>query len=503
MELAEPSVSKSEVEEKALKDDVKVREVPYGEQVKCSCCGRTCTQRFYILVLFTITNMFLFADQNLLAPNLTVIAEEFNFTDDERDTYLGGYISLGFFVIGGIVAMIVGYLADTMNRKYVFAATVTLGEISCMLTYWVPTGDEADFWSGLWLTRAVTGIAIGGALPIQYSMMGDLFGDGSRGRAVSFFAIATAIGSGAGQVLANFMSPDWLIYLITTREPKRGAAEDALHDEDDFITANGKKKKGFTEANIGDKVHTLDWEKLKSLLSRPSVALIIFQGLPGSLPWGIALVFLNDFFKEEKELDNGEAALALFAFSIGSFFSVILGGIIQDKLWKKAEGKYRPIAPIFAGVTTLISPFLLHYVLVVNPGDLDASLYALFLFLSGFLAGFAGPIVKGILLLITLPETRGSAFALQSLLDELGKGLGPFLVSAIITAAPDRQTGLIIAGYGWIPTAFMQMAIGKYLANDVARNVKEVLHEYKPELETENAEVEVVAAAEVQEKPSV
>lgn len=71
----------------------------------------------YVLVLFMSINIFLFADQNLLAPNLTVIAQEYGMTDDERDVYLGGYISLGFFAVGGTVSMIVGYVFTTLQWK--------------------------------------------------------------------------------------------------------------------------------------------------------------------------------------------------------------------------------------------------------------------------------------------------------------------------------------------------------------------------------------------------
>ena len=40
---------------------------------------------FYATGLICLTVAFLFADQNLLAPNLSTIAKEFNFSDEERD----------------------------------------------------------------------------------------------------------------------------------------------------------------------------------------------------------------------------------------------------------------------------------------------------------------------------------------------------------------------------------------------------------------------------------
>ena len=57
------------------------------------------------LALLFILSFFLFADQNLMGPNLTQIADEFGFNDIERDIKLGGEISLVFWLIGGFVTL--------------------------------------------------------------------------------------------------------------------------------------------------------------------------------------------------------------------------------------------------------------------------------------------------------------------------------------------------------------------------------------------------------------
>ena len=173
----------------------------------------------YVLVLFTLVNLFLFADQNLLAPNLTVISKEFGMTEEERDVYLGGYISLGFFAVGGTISMVIGYAADSLNRKLTFAASVIIGELSCLATYWVPANNLDDFWVGLWVTRAITGVAIGGAIPIQYSIFGDYFSEENRGKVVAFLSVAVGIGAGIGQFLAGLMSPDWRTPFVIVSVP--------------------------------------------------------------------------------------------------------------------------------------------------------------------------------------------------------------------------------------------------------------------------------------------
>jgi hypothetical protein len=41
-------------------------------------------QRYYMVAIFTLTASLLYADQNLMAPNLTAIANEFGFNEEEK-----------------------------------------------------------------------------------------------------------------------------------------------------------------------------------------------------------------------------------------------------------------------------------------------------------------------------------------------------------------------------------------------------------------------------------
>ncbi len=89
-----------------------------------------CNKR-YATAMLCLTVLFVFADQNLLSPNLSMIAKEFGFSDSQRDDYLGGNIALGFFLIGGIVSLITGYFADTTDRSASFNLLVNLFYSSC------------------------------------------------------------------------------------------------------------------------------------------------------------------------------------------------------------------------------------------------------------------------------------------------------------------------------------------------------------------------------------
>ena len=118
-------------------------------------------------LLMTIT-LFLHLDQNLMAPNLSDIARDFNMTDTERDTKLGGEISLSMFIIGVPAALILGYCADRVNRKNLYTATIFFGVVGCFLTYWVK-----EYWQ-LLILRAMTGVSLGGSGPLVASMIGSV-----------------------------------------------------------------------------------------------------------------------------------------------------------------------------------------------------------------------------------------------------------------------------------------------------------------------------------------
>ncbi|KAJ1440824.1 major facilitator superfamily domain-containing protein, partial [Ochromonadaceae sp. CCMP2298] len=130
--------------------------------------------RSWTTFMLCCTVFFLFADQNLLAPNLTAVARDFGMDDQERDEKLGGWIAFGFFIVGGPVALLVGYFTDTVNRAVLFGVVVFLGESACLGTYWVTTYQQ------LFLCRVLTGISVGGATPVIFSMIGDLYPGDSR-----------------------------------------------------------------------------------------------------------------------------------------------------------------------------------------------------------------------------------------------------------------------------------------------------------------------------------
>ena len=161
-------------------------------------------QRYFSVFLFTTTSAFLYADQNLLSPNLSQAAEEFNFSDREKDVKLAGWLQLAFFVVGSPASLIIGWMCDkTESRVRLLFLTTLIGEGPCLATYWV-----TKYWQ-LFMLRAMTGIAVGGCLPLLFSLCGDLFSHKTRAKVASFLTIATGAGIAFGQIMSGAVGPKY------------------------------------------------------------------------------------------------------------------------------------------------------------------------------------------------------------------------------------------------------------------------------------------------------
>eukprot|EP00884_Botryococcus_braunii_P001211 jgi/Botrbrau1/11090/Bobra.0219s0002.2 len=419
-------------------------------------------ERTYMVFIFTLSVSLLSADQNLLAPALSPIAEEFGFNDVEKDKYLGGYISAVFFAVGAPAAFVIGYLSHRMNRKDLLFLVILLGEGPCLATYWV-----RKYWQ-LLLLRTLTGIAVGGVTPLVFSLIGDLFYVDQRSTASAAVQIAVGLGLAMGTGVAGAVGPVWgwrwpfvlvaipavacaTIMLFTTREPPRGCTEEALQER------YGEGNFQYEEA--------ITWRKISALLRIPSNLCVTLQGLPGCLPWGVLLTFFIDFFHEEKGASIHFGTLLVMVCGLGGAVGVLGGGWLGQLLHNRSP----TLMPLFAGATVAAAAFPTWY-LINAPLPRTAAMYsALYVstFLSGVLSGTPGPNARAVLIDVNEPETRGVALAMMTVLDDLGKGAGPFLVAQFI-AAWGRLAAFNFAIGGWLLCGFSFGCAALFLARDEA-----------------------------------
>lgn len=384
----------------------------------------------------SVLAMFLFADQNLMAPNLTQIAEEFGFTAAERDTKLGGDISLVFWMLGGLITIPVGFLTDRVNRVRLLTLIILVGEIPCFLT-----GYAQNYTQLFWL-RALTGIGIGGALPLTYSLLADYFPPDRRAAAAGYVGFAMGVGIAVGQLVAGFMGPTYgwrlpfivvatpnfflgVLFWLTVREPKRGA----------------------TDASLPTKIG--GWKAIKRLFSVPSNVLIFLQGIAATVPWSVFFVFLNDFYAQDKGFSVEAATLIITAIGGAAILGGFLGGVLGSRLYERSP-KY---LPVFSGLTTIagVAPIALLLNYPTQAGVADPSLLMPIVYggVGGLLLAATAPNVRAMLLNVNPADQRGTTFAFYNLADDLGRGFGPVIISALIVAA-GRVWAFNVANLLWL-----------------------------------------------------
>ena len=453
--------------------------------------------RYAVVALITATSLFLYADQNLIGPNMSAIADEFGMSEEEKDVKLGGLLQLAFFVVGSPASLVIGYYADRTNRVRLFFWTTLIGEGPCMATYWVKT-----YWQ-LFALRALTGVAVGGCLPLLFSLCGDLFASHERSYVASFLTIATGAGVALGQVVAGTVGPayGWRLPFILTSapavalatamvifvdEPRRGAQEEELNRSS---RSSGEREGEASTTNGGEEItyraHT-NWSKVKRQLCVKTNILVLMQGLPGTVPWGVFNSYFVDFLHKQKGMTVQNATAAIAVFGIGSAIGTVVGGFVGQRMYNRKKARL----PIFMGVTTAMGAIPSYYYLnVVNYGPERVWLY-ITCFVGGVLCSMTPPNVRAILLNVNPPETRGSMFAVYSQIDDVGKGGGPALVAVLIVSM-GRRVAFNVAFSFWFLCGILLACITFTIDHDLELErlaVLEALEHRVPENSVEGRE---------------
>jgi MFS family permease len=527
-----------------------------------SSSGMSKREKWYTVSLLTLTAAMLYADQNLLAPNLSAAAEEFGFSEREKDVKLGGWLQLAFFVVGSPASLVIGWLADkpSIPRTRLFFFTVLIGEGPCLATYWVKT-----YWQ-LFAVRAMTGIAVGGCLPLLFSLCGDLFPPEERNYVASFLTIATGAGIAIGQIMAGTVGPTYgwrLPFLLaaapaillagilyaTVKEPRRGSQEEAVKeremglrreraarrrmegsygsagargsddetDANDDGTGHPRSKRGLNgrgskattspptspsaRSDTGSAVSTsstathveygakIDFTKLRRQLKIRSNLVILAQGLPGTVPWGMLNAYFVDYLHVQKGLSVEEGTLAVTLFGLGAVMGTIFGGIIGQRIYNMPGGRSR--IALVMGVTTALGSLPGYYFINTKsygPGDAWLHLSCL---AGGILASVTPPNVRAVLLNVNPPETRGTMFAFYTQIDDVGKGAGPALIAGFIVEF-GRRVAFNIAVSGWLLCGMILLCLYPFVDRDV-ENAQEAVRE---ELDADGAAFDAVIAEE-------
>jgi len=142
------------------------------------------------------------------------------------------------------------------------------------------------------------------------------------------------------------------------------------------------------------------------------------------MPWGVMNTYFNDYLAVDKGLGVERATNVVVIFGLGCVVGNVAGGLGGQALYNMRPGYMGTLM----GVTTLLGALPLLGCVALPAGGSEA----LLVFLAGALLCVTGTNIKAVLLGVNAPETRGTCFAIFSLADSMGKGLGPAAVAALI-----------------------------------------------------------------------
>lgn len=373
-------------------------------------------------LLLAVAFLFVWSPQNLMAPNLTQMADFFGFTPEQRDLYLGAYVAFATGVLSLPVSAAIGFVADLVaSRKRLYAWTCLVGGVSAILT------GLSRTYAQLYFARFVCGGCMSGSVPIAFSLLGDLFDTKDRNAASAGLTAMMGAGILFGQVYAGcvgsqngWRGPFYLSGTLTilssilvlwfVKEPVRGGKEKVLQD---MLASGTKYEKKLT---LEDFMH--------AMLRNQSNALLIWFGFFTSIPWGVIFTFLNDYLSQEQSMSVPDATMLVLWFGIGC----ALGGILGGYLGQLTMNMDRSYLPLFMAASTFLGmfPFL---ALLNGPFHTAGILPCFYALLGGCIANLPSVNMRPCIINVNAPEVRGASLNASNIAINLARGAGPSCIT--------------------------------------------------------------------------
>ncbi len=380
-----------------------------GSDVTFATTPRASPYSWYVVAILFLVSVFNFMDRQLLSILLEPIKADLGASDTAMGL-LTGFAFVSFFTLASVP---IARAADVHSRRNIIAAALAFWSVMTMLS-----GAVTSF---LQLAAARVGLGLGEAAtgPAGQSMTSDLFSSARRTAALSLLAVATPVGFMLAFVLGGGLNQaiGWrwtfvalgtpglvlaIFVLLTVREPRRGAAEDAWVDEGEY---------GLREtARYLWSLRSLRW-------------MVAGAAMNGFAAWAL-MVWSASFLIRVHGMESAEAGAWLgMGIGVGGTAGTMLGGLAAQRLARR-DTRWLLWVPAFTSL--LMLPFgLLFLTLPVAVAPLMYVGMALF-----------GPAMLGPVMAVTqgLAKVRMRALAaalVTMTLNLVGAGFGPLVVGGL------------------------------------------------------------------------
>ncbi|MFC8124870.1 MFS transporter [Streptomyces sp. NPDC057302] len=322
-------------------------------------------------------------------------------------TALGLSLSALSWLVAGakLIGVATGPLWVSVARRT--SRTFVLGVSTAGAGAFIAGAGASQNLAQLMLLHLVAAAGFAGVAPLAAALVGDLYGDDRRGRAMGYLYGSLALISAASAPLFGQLSRfgnGWrwgyticgvlcmlvgIAVLVTFRDPGIGASD-----------------RRATPPPHGASDRGIKWADVDQLLKIRSFALILLQRLLSTQLLFVAFGVV--FLVEVLGFSNAQASLAMLPYGVGYFLGTIIGGHIADRVHRRHPragrvAMFQLAHAAFAAVAFVTTQFPWHSLVVVA---------ALFAVLGG-LQGIT-PVVQTPMIMAVVPlELRALAFALK------------------------------------------------------------------------------------------
>jgi MFS family permease len=474
------------------------------------------------ILLFLPLIVFLETDLVLFVANQVLIAAEFNL--GAQFTVIG-FITGFYFIVKAVFILIAGYLSDIYKRKWLLIFAGGIWVISEILTSFVANPLMLGFF------RITAAIGLGAASPVTLSLLADIFSSEKRGNSFAWWGLATTLGALIGgsfsfgvNTFIDYEFPEnwtvlqkidyirlnfpvemtywrlpflWagliglalLCLCFFIKEPKRASKESALEDV-------------LSDENI-DYTHSyrIKLEDLKGIFTKRSNFWLIINFFDTIL-YGFLVSYLITYITVEVGFSFTDPISILMvlvfiapigvSLFVGQFYFARLG----DKKVAEGDPAGRVKVAIFCGLVHI--PFLIlgfmffpnaaHLTFLKGALDLSNALWLFWIILlvmsviigiGMFLEFGVGPCWFASMVDVNLPEHRGTAYAMASMMDAIGRGIGPIVGSLFVDyyisigeVYPFGMTILVTTLSFGVISSILWIPIYKYCNKDFAEVAK-------------------------------
>ena len=272
---------------------------------------------FILFVLFGI-NFMNFFDRQIPGAVGESIRKEW----DLSDLALGN-LNTAFILLYAIVGLPLGRLADIGPRTKILAAGVTLWSILTAASGWA--------WNlgSLYAMRLGVGVGEATCAPTSTSLLGDLFPEKHRARAMSVFMFGLPLGVGISLILSGWIGHHWgwrtafyvaalpglllgLLSLFISDPPRGGAEKHAI---------GAARRPGSA---------------LLLVLMTPTMVWIILSGALHNFNMYAIGAFLSPYLQRYHGLDGAWAGLVSgIVYGLGGGVGILVGGWACDKMVRR------------------------------------------------------------------------------------------------------------------------------------------------------------------------